>query len=114
MNDDITEAVRLSRGRRFSREQREDLLARFRASGLSQREFVVREGIGLSTLSKWVRTSRGSAGTKSEPVKFQEMVLPMHQARWAVEVVNPQNWTVRFSAAPAAGNLQQLLRALPC
>ena len=114
MNNDITEQVGLSKGRRINQEQREDLLARFSASGLSQREFVVREGIGLSTLSKWVRTARAGAGTKSAPVRFQEMVLPINQTRWALEIVSPQNWTVRFSTQPAAGHLQQLLRGLPC
>jgi transposase-like protein len=111
--ENIAAPIALSKGRRFRHEQRQEILARFEQSGLSQREFVVREGMGLSTLSKWVRQGR-SVVTKSASLQFKEVVLPSTRSSWAMEVVNPQNWVVRFGTTPSTVTLQQLLAALPC
>ncbi len=40
---------------------------------MTQRDFAVRHGIGLSTLSKWLRCEEKADLT---PVKFREVVIP--------------------------------------
>jgi transposase-like protein len=97
--------------RRRTPEQRQRLLARFHKSQLTQRDFAVRHGIGMSTLSKWLRIE---VQPKSPRVKFQEVVLPNTPLRYAVEVVSPQGWTVRLQNGSDIESLRQLLQALPC
>jgi transposase-like protein len=72
--------------RRWTSEQRQQLLTRFNQSQLTQRQLAARHGIGLSTLGKWLR---GESKANSPPVKFQEIVLPNAPLRYAVEVVSP-------------------------
>jgi transposase-like protein len=97
--------------RRWTPAQRQRLLARFHQSQLTQREFAIRHGVGLSTLSKWLRVE---SEIPSPPIKFQEVTLPKMQARYAVEVVSPQGWTVRLQNGSEIETLPQLLQALPC
>jgi transposase-like protein len=91
--------------------QRQHLLARYHRGQLTQREFAAREGIGLSTLVKWLQQERGGSAA---PVGFQEVALPDSSGRWALEIVHPQGWTVRLAEISDAASLSQLLRALPC
>src|SRR5271163_4633665 len=79
--------------RRRTPEQQQRLVARFHKSQMTQRDFAVRHGIGMSTLSKWLRVESEAA---SPPVKFQEVVMPNTPLRYAVEVTSPQGWTVRL------------------
>jgi transposase-like protein len=97
--------------RRWTSKQRQWLLARFRESQLTQRDFAHRHGVGLSTLSKWLRVESTSAAPR---VKFQEVVLPNTPLRYAVEVVSPQGWTVRLQNGSDVQQLPALLLALPC
>jgi transposase-like protein len=97
--------------RRWTAKQRQRFLARFHQSQLTQRDFATRHGVGLSTLSKWLRVGN-EAG--SPPMKFQEVILPNTPMRYAVEVVSPQGWTVRLQNSSEIETLAQLLQALPC
>ena len=97
--------------RRWTAKQRQRLLARFHESQLTQRDFANRHGVGLSTLSKWLRVE---CEAPSPPVKFQEVKLPNMSLRYAVEVVSPQGWTVRLQNSSEIETLPQLLQALPC
>jgi hypothetical protein len=97
--------------RRHTPEQRQRLVARFHKSQMTQRDFASRHGIGMSTLSKWLRVE-----VKSKPprVKFREVVMPHGPLRYAVEVVSPQGWVVRLQSGSDVKALPELLRALPC
>ena len=86
-------------------------MTRFHRSQLTQRDFAARHGIGLSTLSKWVRLERDAVPAK---VKFHEVRLPTPTLRWPIEVVSPQGWIVRWQNSSEVQMLPQLLRALPC
>ena len=97
--------------RRWTAKQRQRLLARFHENQLTQRDFAGRHGIGLSTLSKWLRVE---SEAPSPPVKFQEVTLPNIPLRYAVEVVSPQGWTVRLQNGSDVQRLPALLQALPC
>jgi transposase-like protein len=87
------------------------MLGRFHESQLTQSEFATQHGVGLSTLSKWLRLEREIVPAK---VKFQEVRLPNPASRWPVEVVSPQGWIVRMQNGSDAKSLSELLRALPC
>jgi transposase-like protein len=97
--------------RRWTIIQRQRLLARFHESQLTQRDFANHHGVGLSTLSKWLRVENEAA---SPPVKFQEVILPNAPMRYAVEVVSPQGWTVRLQNSSEIETLAQVLQSLPC
>ena len=97
--------------RRRTPKQRQQLLARYHQSQLTQRDFAAHHGIGLSTLGKWLRVE-GQATLP--PVKFQEVVLPQTPLGYAVEVVSPQGWIVRLQHRSAVQTLPALLQALPC
>ena len=107
MDTSKTEAKR----RRWTRKQRQGLLARFHESQLTQSEFATQHGVGLSTLSKWLRLERDAVPAK---VKFQEVRLPSPTARWPVEVVSPRGWIVRLQNGSDVKSLSELLLALPC
>jgi len=97
--------------RRWTAKQRQRFLARFHQSQLTQRDFASRHGVGLSTLNKWLRVENEAA---APPMKFQELTLPNMPMRYAVELVSPQGWTVRFQNSSEIETLAQLIRALPC
>jgi transposase-like protein len=97
--------------RHWTRKQRQELLARFHESQFTQSEFATQHGVGLSTLSKWLRSEREAVPPK---IKFQEVRLPSPTSRWPVEVVSPQGWIVRLQNGSDAKSLPELLRALPC
>ena len=84
---------------------------RFHESQLTQRDFANRHGVGLSTLSKWLRVESEAA---PPPVKFQEVTLANMPLRHAVEVVSPQGWIVRLQNGSEIETLAQVLQALPC
>jgi transposase-like protein len=96
---------------RLTPQQRQRLLARFHKGQLTQRDFASRHGVGLSTLSKWLRCE---VKTATPSVKFQEVTLPHTQLRYAVELVSPHGWTVRLQNTSDIEALPQLLQALPC
>ena len=99
-------------GRRWwTRKQRQLLLAKFHQSQLTQSEFATQHGVGLSTLSKWLRLERDSVPAK---VAFQEVRLPSPAKHWPIEVVSPQGWIVRLHNGSDVQLLPELLRTLPC
>src|ERR1041385_2119170 len=97
--------------RRWTRQQRQGLLARFHESQFTQSEFATQHGVGLSTLSKWLRLERDGVPAK---VAFQEVRLPSPVKHWPIEVVSPQGRIVRLYNSSDIQILPELLRTLPC
>ena len=97
--------------RRWKPKQRQQFLADFHQSKMTQRDFANSHGVGLSTLVKWLRVKREAVPAK---VKFQEVRLPNPASRWPVEVVSPQGWIVRLQNGSDVQLLPKLLQALPC
>jgi len=100
-----------SKRRRWTRKQRQGMLARFHESQSTQSEFATQHGVGLSTLSKWLRLERDAVPAK---VAFQEVRLPSPVKHWPIEVVSPQGWIVRLQNCSDVQRLPDLLRTLPC
>lgn len=101
--------------RAFTPEERKAILERYRRSGLKQQEFIEREGISKASLGKWLQRERHQARAKIEKPRFRELLVPPPTPLpWQMEIVSPQNWTLRFAATPSAAGLEQLLRSLSC
>jgi len=100
-----------SRGRKsFDAVQREQLLAAFEASGLSQRAFARREGINFHTLVGWrQRYGRGAKATR--PMRFEELTLASRPKAAGVEVTLPRGLVVRGTRPAEVAELVRALRA---
>ncbi len=101
------------RRRVFTAQQRQQLVERYRRSGLKQEEFIAQEGISKASLSKWLQKERQTQ-QRSQALRFEELNLPALSKPWAVEIVSPDNWTLRLAQLPPLAIWQQLSRALPC
>jgi hypothetical protein len=109
-------AISRLRCKRLSRLQREQWVAQFLQSNLSQREFAQAHGLGLSSLQRWAAQSRGKAGAgeltvsspKADPV-FVEIKGPPASPRWAAEVVRPNGSILRLAHDAPDTWLQSLL-----
>ena len=97
--------------RRWTFKRRQRLLAQFHQSQLTQSVFARENGVGLSTLNRWLRLEREAVPPK---VKFQEVRLPNTVSKWPVEVVSPQGWIVRLQNGSDVKSFPELLRAMPC
>src|SRR5258708_34659197 len=102
-------------------QQRAELLAHYRRCGLSQRDFVQRFGLGLSSLTKWLREPRQTDVKPPEPIGaelFQEVKLNPHCGTtcWAAEVALADGAVRRLSLQADAAWAAELLHALcrPC
>jgi len=61
----MAESIHRSGGRQLKLQQIHQLIAQYRQSGLTQREFAARHGIGHSTFTSWLRKFR--RGKLAEP-----------------------------------------------
>ncbi len=104
----------LGKRKRLSEEQRKAILKRYHQSELTREAFAAQEGMCTATLGNWLRAERGSTAAAVPAISFQELRLPPVGGTWAVEIVTPQNWTVRLGATADPGLVAQLLRVLPC
>jgi len=95
------------RGRRITPPaRRAELVAAYRASGLTMAQFARREGINALTLAKWT-----SLAAKTKPaVHFTEVQLSLPSAAWPYEVTLPSGVTVRAASAPALVQMLELIR----
>jgi len=106
------------RRRRYSTpEQRAKWVGRYNRSGLSQREFAERHGLGVFTLRKWITQDekRSLLGRNGKPV-WQELKLDGVPGApgWAAEVVRPDGFVVRVAHDAPVAMLEKLLGARPC
>ena len=107
--------------RRRTPQLRAELLTQYRRSGLSQRDFVQSHGLGLSTLTKWLRTERRTgvqSPERNDAVPFQEVNLrpQFNSTGWAAEVALADGAVLRFSMQTDPAWVAELLHALrrPC
>lgn len=110
--------------RRTPAERREELLAAYRASGLTQSAFARREGIRYSTFCTWAQAERRSGGLPPAPagrkrrrvgspaVRFAEVRLPGIAAPVpGLEVRLPDGTLLRGGSAVELAALVRALRA---
>ena len=110
-----------SRGRRIMDGQRRaELLARFEASGMTQKAFAKREGVNKHTFVSWLaQRRRGVAGeapdkrTIAAPARFIELSAPGCPAAGSamMEVVLRDGRVVRGSEAASLAALARFLES---
>jgi transposase-like protein len=106
--------------RRRTSEERQEWLARYRQSGLSQREFCERHPLPLSTLTYWLRRERRQPQESPlEAPALQELSLPAllgasPASAWVAELSVPGGRILRLAAGVPPGLVPQLLSALGC
>ena len=61
------------RQKKFAPAERAELLADYRFSGLTQREFVAKAGISLACLCIWLRREKEAGGVAGRQVSFMEI-----------------------------------------
>ncbi len=110
-------AARDQRGRkRTPRSRREELVAAWKRSGLSQAAFARREGVRYPTFAGWVQRAR-LAPAASPTVQFTEFRLPApakgspDSSFAPLEVRLPDGVIVRGADAVAVAKLVQALRS---
>ena len=86
-------------------QRRAELVAAYRASGMTMIQFARHEGINPLTLAKW-STQVG----KPKPVHFTEVKLALPAAGWAYEMTLPNGIAVRAASAAALVQLIELVR----
>jgi hypothetical protein len=80
---------------RRNRREWERLVAEYRASGKSQREFAAHRGVSLSSLARWCGlVERGSTEQRAE-VGFVEVVAAESER----SIVFRESWVLRVGAA---------------
>jgi hypothetical protein len=96
------------------REQR-PWIQRLDASELSQAEFAAQQGMGLSTLTRWVREAR-SRSPKEVPIPWQELKLPegLSRSAWVAELILPGGCTIRLADSIARELVGKLLEGRGC
>jgi transposase-like protein len=106
-----------ARGRRvLPVERREQLIAEYRASGLTMAAFARREGIKYATFAGWMAKALPGAVAKPS-IRFAEMRLPIgpgtrrEQNDFALEVELADGTTVRGRGAAEVATVERVLRS---
>jgi transposase-like protein len=119
----VDETKRDTKGRRITpKARRQELLAAYEQSGLTQAAFARREGVKYQTFATWVSEWRRRAAavglSKSVvPVRFAEVNLPpakpseLSASADALSVTLPDGVVVRGAEAAAVAALVKALRA---
>ena len=119
----VDETRRDSKGRRITpKARRQELLAAYEQSGLTQAAFARREGVKYQTFATWVSEGRrrdGAVGPSKSvvPVRFAEVNLPpakpseLSASAEALSVTLPDGVVVRGAEAAAVAALVKALRA---
>jgi transposase-like protein len=119
----VDETKRDSKGRRITpKARRQELLAAYEQSGLTQAAFARREGVKYQTFASWVsegrrRSAAGGLSKSVVPVRFAEVNLPpakpseLSASAEALSVTLPDGVVVRGAEAAAVAALVKALRA---
>lgn len=102
---------RLRMRRHLSAAQRNDVIAAYRKSNITQRQFAERTGIGLSTLGRWLRQAP-SIEPAPEFVSVPNLlavptVKPPYRLQW------PQGLSLEIASGFDREELVALLQLLP-
>ena len=98
--------------RRFNAAQRQEFVALYLGSGLTQREFARQHAIKLGTFHQWLHGQKPP--TLFRRPTFQELVLPPQKdsAGWSTEILLGGDITVRFGANVSAKFMAQLVKGI--
>lgn len=102
--------------KRYRPEERGQLVAAFRASGLTQAEFASRAGITISALQNWLYSPKAKLVFEAPAAKegFVRIVGAGDEIKGSVTVRFDDRVAIEFHEAPGAEYLAAMARALIC
>jgi transposase-like protein len=104
---ELEETKRDAKGRRKTPvAEREEMVAGYRASGLTMEQYARQEGIKRHTLAKWV-LMHDRRERQGRTLEFAEVKMPV-MGRWAYELTMPNGWVVRVADAASVAQLMNL------
>lgn len=87
--------------RHWSPTQREELLRRYRKSELTQKEFVAQSGLGLSTLTGWLRKAKKRETSRTAFVAVPNLLaVPVSPATYRLQLPRGVSLEVRTGFDP--------------
>ena len=96
-----------------SAEDRQELIERYKGSGLSKAEFCSRHGLKLTTLYCWMNSGHRKVRRRSSPankrVKFAQMEVALGKAA-PIEIELPSRVYIRLREASVVGDLVKFVR----
>jgi transposase-like protein len=95
-------------------EQRRELVAGFRASGLGKAEYCREHGVNLGTFSQWLYSGRGLGGVRGDRAKkhrFAEVQLAVN-GHAALEIELPTGIRLRVQDAALLSAVSGFIREL--
>jgi hypothetical protein len=96
-------------GKRYSQAEKDDILGRYRASGLKVDAFARQAGVGPWTVKRWLEPGRGGKGRKLVSVRVRD---EEPGPRWTFEVVFGCGTILRVGQSALAEVVNTLRR--PC
>lgn len=106
------------KGRRYSAEERQQLVKQFRQRTGTLKEFSQEHEVSLHSLYKWTRDPSKKVGVPSRQRRptLQELVVPAGLGGWANEVRMPDGTLVRWNRGCDVAALMEVLHQLrqPC
>lgn len=116
MNENPESRVR--KRRRFSGEQRRELLAAFQQRQEAAKDFARKHRVAASTLHRWVKAG-GDDGLRrpTKPLELREVHVERPMVGfWAGEISLPNGTTMRWNGTAGLAGIEQLLPQLrqPC
>ena len=103
--------------RRFSAEQRRQLLEEFAQRQEAAADFARRHGMATSTVHRWARAQRSERSGSRAPLEFREVhVAGPAAGSWAGEVSLPDGTALRWNGPAGLAGAERLLSQLrrPC
>lgn len=104
-----------SKRRCSTQQEREQLVAKYQASGLTQREFAQQHGVKLGTFQQWVYRPRSPQPiTGRKKPGFQEVSITEvpFLSGWAAELQLPRGVTLRLNSHASAEWVGALVQRL--
>ena len=100
---------------RWTQQEREQLVAKYQAGGLTQREFAQQQGVKLGTFQQWIYRPRSPApiAARQKPA-FQEVSItevPFLNG-WAAELQLPRGVALRLNSHASAEWVGALVQKL--
>jgi hypothetical protein len=114
MNEEVVVSTPMAKRKRrpnATAAEKMDWAKRFAESGLGQREFCQQQGLGLTTLQRWLAQAEGSSELEARP-DFTEVKLavPLSAPRWAAELCRPDGLRLRLAHDVPPGLVEHLMR----
>ena len=104
-----------SRRSSWTQQEREQLVAKYQASGLTQREFARQHDVKLGTFHQWIYRPRSPQRTaKRRQAAFQEVSLTQVALlnSWAAELQLPRGVALRLNCHASAEWIGALVQKL--